>query len=105
MSHRAYVAHLRRWDEDQALLAAKQVDELIHQPGWTRLTQLLDEAHGAAFNRILQSHAGDTSTAQILEHAEYTRLIGFLSGLKQLHFAVEAFAEHAESVRKRNSNP
>ena len=103
MTQRAYTAHLKRWDEDYSLLAAKQVEELIHHPGWNHLTRLLDEAHGAAFDKVLGLHTGDTDVAKILEHAEYTRLIGFLAGLKQVTFAAKAFAEHAESVRRRNS--
>lgn len=96
-----YVAQLRRWDEDDAMLAAKQVAELQDHPGWTQLQRLLEEAHGNAFDRLLSAHAGEQG--KVFDHAEYVRLTAFLAGLKEAAIAASAFETFAERVRVKNA--
>lgn len=100
-SEAPYKAILRGWDEDEAMLASKQVAELLDHPGWTQLVRLLDEAHDNAFERLLGVHSG--YEGKHLDHAEYVRLAAFLAGIKQTQIASEAFRSFAESVRRRNA--
>lgn len=96
-----YVAQLRRWDEDDAMLAAKQVAELQDHPGWTQLQRLLEDAHGSAFERLLAGHSG--FEGRHLEQAEYVRLTAFLAGLRESAIAAQAFQTYAERVRVKNA--
>lgn len=60
---------------------------------------LIDEVHGEAVARLLFASAG--AEGKVLEQAEYARLLGFLSGLRQTRLAAEAFILHAERVRHK----
>lgn len=63
--------------------------------------RLLDEVHGDAVTRLLFLSAG--AEGKVLEQAEYARLLGFLSGLRQSRLAAEAFIEHAERVQRKEN--
>lgn len=60
---------------------------------------LIDDVHGDAVSRLLFISAG--ADGSVLEQAEYARLLGFLSGLRQARVAAEAFIEHAERVQRK----
>jgi hypothetical protein len=69
--------------------------------GWELLTRLIEDTHGEAVQRLLFLSAG--AEGKVLEQAEYARLLGFLSGLRQSRVAAEAFIEHAERVQRKEN--
>lgn len=73
--------------------------DLTASQGWGVLIELIESVHGEAVTRLLLSHAG--SDGGVLQQAEYARLLGFLSGLRQFRWAAEAFIEHAERVHSQ----
>jgi len=98
--HRPFLAHLRKSHDSDALPSeVDAVRELLDSVGWSLVMSLLDDVHGEAVARLLFVSAG--SDGQVLEQAEYARLLGFLSGLRQTRVAAEAFIEHAERVRHK----
>lgn len=100
--HRPYLAYLsKNGDAGTALAARDAVAQMFAMQGWTLVQELIEEVHGQAVTRLLLSHAG--SDGHVYEQAEYARLLGFLSGLRQARWAAEAFIEHAERVRKKES--
>ena len=76
--------------------------EMLTSTGFKLVEQIIEEAHGDAVTRLLFGHAGQEG--RLLEQAEYARLLGFLSGLRQFRWAAEAFTEHAERVRSKESS-
>ncbi len=96
-----FVNHLQRWEDDDLRVAAKHVADLLDSPGWKALTLLLDEVHGTATSHLLLSHAG--ARGEVMEQAEYARLVGFLSGLTQPQIAAGAFHTAAERVARKNA--
>jgi len=99
LEHRPYLARLRGSDFDTIIADRDAVQAMLDHPGWQLVERLLDETHADATTRLLFGHAG--SDGSVLEQAEYARLLGFLSGLKQTRWAAEAFIEHAERVRQQ----
>jgi hypothetical protein len=99
LEHRPYLARLRGSDFDTIISDREAVQAMLDSPGWALVERLLDDTHADATTRLLFSHAG--SDGSVMEQAEYARLLGFLSGLKQTRWAAEAFIEHAERVRKQ----
>lgn len=96
--HTPFLAHLRRnADPDTALAERTAVQDLIGSEGWRLVNELLDRTYEEAVTRLLFGHAG--LSGGVLEQAEYARLLGFLSGLRQTRWAAEAIVEHAERVR------
>ena len=98
---RPYLAHLRSWDLDTLPSDADAVAALLASPGWAVVSALVDDVHDQAVTRLLFAHAG--SDGRVLEQAEYARLLGFLSGLRQTRWAAEAFIEHAERVQRKET--
>lgn len=96
-----YLAQFKQWDDDELRIACEHVAQLEHHPGFEALTRVLDEVHGNAMDRLLSSHAG--AEGRIMDQAEYARLVGFLSGLRQPMAAVKAFALAESKRRKRNT--
>jgi hypothetical protein len=97
--HTPYLAHLRRKsDPDTAFADANVVRDLIASHGWQLVIELLDRTYEEAATRLLFGHAG--SEGRVLDQAEYARLLGFLSGLRQSRWAAEAIVMHAERVRE-----
>lgn len=90
--HRPYLAHLR--GREDVLSDAGDVRQMLDTPGWHIVSELLDDVHATAVTRLLMSHAG--SDGVVFEQAEYARLLGFLSGLRQVRWAAEAVIQHAE---------
>lgn len=72
---------------------------MLHSPGWRVVSELIDDVYETAMSRLLMGSAG--SEGMVFEQAEYARLLGFLSGLRQTRWAAEAFIEHAERVQNR----
>ena len=99
LEHRPYLAHLRTSDFDSIVADRDAVQAMLDSPGWQLVEQLLGKTHADATTRLLFQHAG--ADGSVLQQAEYARLLGFLSGLKQTRWAAEAFIEHAERVRKK----
>ena len=99
LEHRPYLAHLRSTDVEAIYSDREAVQAMLDSPGWQLVERLLDETHSSATTRLLFSHAG--TDGSVLQQAEYARLLGFLSGLKQTRWAAEAFIEHAERVRQK----
>jgi hypothetical protein len=97
LEHRPYLAHLRGSDFDTIVADRDAVQAMLDSPGWKCVERLLEHAHAEATTRLLFSHAGVDGS--VMAQAEYARLLGFLSGLKQTRWAAEAFIEHAERVR------
>ena len=95
--HRPYHALLR--DSDDPIGDATEVSSLLTSGGWTVVMGLIDEAHANAVTRLLMSHQG--TDGMVFEQAEYARLLGFLSGLRQVRWAAEAVIEHAERVQRK----
>jgi len=100
--HRPFLAHLRGRENDSLPSDTDAVRAMLESPGWTVVAELLDDVHAEAVSRLLFSHAG--SEGRILEQAEYTRLLGFLSGIRQTRVAAEAFLMHAERVRTKETH-
>lgn len=99
--HRPFLAHLRNGNTDSVLSEREAVTQTLASPGWAIVEGLIEEAHADAVTRLLLSHAG--TEGKVFDQAEYARLLGFLSGLRQYRWAAEAVIEHAERVRKRES--
>jgi hypothetical protein len=100
--HLPYLAHLRkRHDSDALPSEVDAIRTLLGSTGWELLMRLLDDVHGEAVTRLLFTSAG--AEGQVLEQAEYARLLGFLSGLSQSRVAAEAFIQHAERVQRKES--
>ena len=98
--HRPYLAHLnRREDWDTIISDHTAVQQMLASDGWRVVTELVSDVHDEAVTRLLLGHAG--SDGRILEQAEYARLLGFLSGLRQTRWAAEAIIEHAERVQRK----
>jgi hypothetical protein len=95
--HRPYLAHLRNKPIDSTATDAGEVAAMLDSHGWRVVMDLIDEVHETALTRLLMEHAG--IEGHPLDQAEYARLLGFLSGLRQTRWAAEAFIEHAERVR------
>lgn len=101
--HRLYLAHLSKRDWDTIVSDHLAVSQMLDSEGWRVVTELVDDVHDQAVTRLLMASAG--SDGLVYEQAEYARLLGFLSGLRQTRWAAEAFIEHAERVqRKENTN-
>jgi hypothetical protein len=98
---RPYLAHLSRRDIDSLPSDADAVAELLASPGWRVVNELLDEVHEQAVTRLLFGHAG--SDGRVLDQAEYARLLGFLSGLRQTRWAAQAFLTHAERAQTKEN--
>src|SRR5215813_7874840 len=103
--HSPYLATLkardRRSDADRLPAEADAVQQMLESEGWRVLTELVEYVHGEAVTRLLFAHAGTTGAT--LEQAEYARLLGFLSGLRQTRVAAEAFLIHAERVQTKEN--
>lgn len=99
LEHRPFLAHLRDSDFDTIIADRDAVKAMLDSPGWAKVEALIDSAYTDAITRLLFQHAGAEGVVQ--EQAEYARLLGFLSGLKQTRWAAEAFIEHAERVRRK----
>jgi hypothetical protein len=99
LEHRPFLAHLRGSDFDSIVADRDAVQAMLDHPGWGLVEDLLERTHAEATTRLLFTHAG--ADGSVLGQAEYARLLGFLSGLKQTRWAAEAFIEHAERVRKK----
>jgi hypothetical protein len=103
--HRPYLAHLQRRDRtsdpDRLPSEVDAVRQMLDGDGWRVLTELVDHVHGEAVGRLLFEHAG--ADGHVLDQAEYARLLGFLSGLRQARVAAEAFLIHAERVQHKES--
>lgn len=100
--HLPYLAHLRkRHDSDALPSEADAVRTMLDSLGWAVLMSLIEDVHGETVGRLLFASAG--AEGQVLEQAEYARLLGFLSGLRQARAAAEAYIEYAERVRKKES--
>ena len=100
--HLPYLAHLRKRDDDAIASEYAAVLELQNTPGWALVMELIETVHGEAVTRLLMGHAGQDG--RILDQAEYARLLGFLSGLRQTRWAAEAFIEYAERVQAKETN-
>jgi len=99
VEHRPYLARLQRHDSDALPSEVDAVSMLLSSDGWGLVMRLLDDVHGEAVTRLLFASAG--AEGKVLEQAEYARLLGFLSGLRQARLAAESFIEHAERVRRK----
>jgi hypothetical protein len=100
--HLPYLAHLRkRHDSDALPSEVDAIRTLLGSTGWELLMSLLETTHGEAVQRLLFLSAG--AEGKVLEQAEYARLLGFLSGLRQSRVAAEAFIEHAERVQRKEN--
>lgn len=100
--HLPYLAHLRKRHDIDALPSdVDAVRDLLDSLGWALLTSLVEEVHGETVGRLLFASTG--AEGKVLEQAEYARLLGFLAGLRQARVAAEAYIEHAERVRKKES--
>lgn len=99
VEHRPYLAHLKSGDIDTVLSDREAVGQMLASPGWTLVQDLIDDVYEQAITRLLLAHAG--VEGKPFEQAEYARLLGFLSGLRQTRWAAEAFIEHAERVRRK----
>jgi hypothetical protein len=99
--HRPYLARLTRHSSDEIPSEVDAVRQLLDSKGWELLTRLLEDTHGEAVQRLLFLSAG--AEGKVLEQAEYARLLGFLSGLRQSRVAAEAFIEHAERVQRKEN--
>jgi hypothetical protein len=97
--HRPYLAQLRHRDSDALPSEADAVAQLVQTPGWQIVAELIEAAHGDAVSRLLFAHSG--AEGRVLDQAEYARLLGFLSGLRQARVAAEAVLLHAERVRSK----
>ena len=93
--HTPFLAHLRKYgDFESALSDRDAVEATLDSHGWTLVMNLIDSVHEEAVMRALFAHAG--SEGRVLEQAEYARLLGFLSGLRQVRWAAEAIVLRAE---------
>lgn len=101
VEHKPFLAHLRRQDAawDSVVSDRDAIKALLESPGWTLVEDLIERVHQEAVTRLLLAHAG--TEGRVFEQAEYARLLGFLSGLRQTRWAAEAFIEHAERVHHR----
>jgi hypothetical protein len=99
LEHRPFLAHLRGADFDTIVSDRDAVEAMLKSPGWELVEGLLDKTHSEATTRLLFAHSG--ADGSVLEQAEYARLLGFLSGLRQTRWAAEAFIEHAERMRSK----
>jgi len=103
--HLPYLAQLKRRDKvsdaDRLPFEADAIQQMLASEGWRVLTELVEYVHGEAVSRMLFEHAG--AEGRVLEQAEYARLLGFLSGLRQTRVAAEAFLIHAERVKTKES--
>jgi hypothetical protein len=97
--HTPFLARLRKGDVEDVQTDADAVRAMLDSAGWQLVAELLGSTHDEAVTRLLFSHAG--SEGRVLEQAEYARLLGFLSGLRQTRWAAEAFLMHAERVRSK----
>lgn len=100
--HAPYLAHLRKFgDFESALSDRDAVQAMLDSRGWQLLDELLTHVHEEAVTRTLFAHAG--SDGRVLEQAEYARLLGFLSGLRQVRWAAEAIVLFAERERTKET--
>lgn len=99
MAEAAHLANvLAKLDDDVLRAQAEQVAQLVQQPGWQHLSDLIETVRGTVTARL----EGSGFAGQILEQAEYARLMGFLAGLRQPQLAADTFAAQLEKLRKRN---
>jgi hypothetical protein len=103
--HLPYLAHLKRRekssDGDRLPNEVDAIERMLDSEGWRVLTELVEYVHGEAASRLIFAHTG--LDGRVLEQAEYARLLGFLSGLRQARVAAEAFLIHAERVKTKES--
>ena len=92
-----FVNALKGWDEEESIVAAKQVEQLLAHPGWEALQKLIAQAEESTLDRLMATRT--------LEHAEYAREFGYLQGLREPRVAAQAFLTHAERVTRRNEQP
>ena len=102
--HLPFLARLKKRDQDvdDVWRDAQIVREMLTSSGFQLVEDLIEEAHGEAVTRLLFAHTG--SDGRVFDQAEYARLLGFLSGLRQFRWAAEAFTEHAERVRRKENS-
>lgn len=101
--HAPYFAHLRRNGNHETLITDRDaVQILLDSRGWQVLSDLLAHVHEEAVTRTLFAHAG--SEGRVLEQAEYARLLGFLSGLRQVRWAAEAIVLFAEREQRKEEH-
>lgn len=98
---RPYLAHLRARDIETLLVDVDEVRALLASRGWQVVNELIDDVHETALTRLLMSSAG--SEGMVFEQAEYARLLGFLSGLRQTRWAANAYLLHAERAQAKES--
>lgn len=96
-----YLAHLRKRDLDSLPSEAQAIQQMLDSEGWRVLTELVERVHGEAVSKLLFAHTG--ADGKVFEQAEYARLLGFLSGLRQARVAAEAYLAHAERVKTKES--
>lgn len=100
--HLPYLAHLRKdGNHERAIFDRDAVVAMLDSTGWAIVSDLLDQVHEEAVTRVLFAHAG--SDGHVYAQAEYARLLGFLSGLRQTRWAAEAIIEFAERERKKET--
>lgn len=100
--HAPFLAHLRKYgDYETALSDRDAIQTLLDSRGWTLLTDLIDSVHEEAITRSLLDHVG--ASGRVMEQAEYARLLGFLSGLRQFRWAAEAFVMRAERAQEKET--
>lgn len=87
---------LKEWDPDVVLTSAKQVRDLMAQPGWLRLQELLGQ--------VEEKHLDQLLLGKTMEQADYARLVGVVGGLRALKGAAGAVFEVAREIEvKRES--
>ena len=98
--HTPYLSHLRRGADPELTITNRDaVRSMLDSDGWQLVDELLSRVHEDAVTRVLFAHAGSEGT--VLSQAEYARLLGFLSGLRQARWAAEAIVIHAERVHEK----
>lgn len=94
----AYVNRLGRVEDEELRALAVNVRELLASDAWRAVVGLVEEAHGNAVQRLLWESAG--VDAKVRPHEDLTRLLGFLSGMRQHTAAAEAvLTAHARRER------
>jgi len=97
--HLPYLAHLRKRDSDSLPSEVDAIEQMLGSEGWRVLTELVERVHGEAVSKLLFSHTG--ADGKVFEQAEYARLLGFLSGIRQARVAAESYLIHAERVKTK----
>jgi hypothetical protein len=75
--------------DDELRAAAAKVQETMASPGWRLLWDFITDAEQDALARLFAGHRG--ANGAVMEQADYARLVGYLSGLREPQGAAEAF--------------